>query len=256
MNTNTFNSKYEILASYTAPNPATVNYWADLSADGKGGILKYNNGEKWEHINEAHLNARLSDLHGEIDNTIDELRQIVENNTEKIQTIVNTNIPAINESLDTLNSSVDTINESISSINSNIDELQDEVNNLTPIKFTVNAATGTVLGKSVSELQRDITIDANCNIQGSVNNVTGFTEFSSIPEEQSGYYLALQFTPEEADTILINLVGGSRKGFVALDSDNILVIRLNSATHLIVVASKNGKTTTKVYNLENIAFGG
>lgn len=46
-----YNNKYDIIASTIQPNPATVKYWADLSANPSGGVLKYFNGETWELVN-------------------------------------------------------------------------------------------------------------------------------------------------------------------------------------------------------------
>lgn len=46
-----YNNKYDILASTIQPNPASVKYWADLSANPNGGDLKYFNGKQWLLVN-------------------------------------------------------------------------------------------------------------------------------------------------------------------------------------------------------------
>lgn len=46
-----YNNKYDILASTIQPNPASVKYWADLSSNANGGVLKYFNGTKWVLVN-------------------------------------------------------------------------------------------------------------------------------------------------------------------------------------------------------------
>ena len=46
-----YNNKYDILASTSQPNPASVKYWADLSSNPNGGDLKYFNGTKWVLVN-------------------------------------------------------------------------------------------------------------------------------------------------------------------------------------------------------------
>ena len=37
---NTYNNKYDILASTIKPNPASVKYWADLQSNPNGGGLR------------------------------------------------------------------------------------------------------------------------------------------------------------------------------------------------------------------------
>lgn len=46
-----YNNKYDILASTIQPSPASVKYWADLSSNPNGGVLKYFNGTKWVLVN-------------------------------------------------------------------------------------------------------------------------------------------------------------------------------------------------------------
>lgn len=52
--------------------------------------------------------------------------------------------------------------------------------------------------KKTSELQSDIKIDGN-KITGTLHHVEGFTDFSSIPDEQSGYYLVTKYVPIPED---------------------------------------------------------
>ena len=47
----------------------------------------------------------------------------------------------------------------------------------------------TLLGKQVSELVGDdLTVKADGSVTGTFHHVTGYTEFSSEPDEQEGYY--------------------------------------------------------------------
>ena len=49
---NIYNNRYDILASTIAPNPTSTKYWADLSSDPNGSLIKcYKNG-KWELVND------------------------------------------------------------------------------------------------------------------------------------------------------------------------------------------------------------
>ena len=45
------------------------------------------------------------------------------------------------------------------------------------------------LNRSISDMiENDITVDKDGNVKGTLKNVEGFTDFSSEPSEQSGYY--------------------------------------------------------------------
>lgn len=72
------------------------------------------------------------------------------------------------------------------------------------------SADATLFGKKVSDLQTNVAVGAD-SITGTLKNVTGYTEFSSKPAEQSGHYLALKFdvTPTDAVTT-VELVGGTK----------------------------------------------
>ena len=68
-------------------------------------------------------------------------------------------------------------------------------------------------------------------ISGTLNYVTGYTEFSEDVEEQSGNYLALKCTTQDAsDTITVELIGGSTGHPVTLDEDRNIVIRITNTT--------------------------
>ena len=92
------------------------------------------------------------------------------------------------------------------------------------------------------------------SITGTLNSVSGYTDFSSNPDEQSGHYLALKVsdTPK-ADKITVELVGGT-KGPVALDADRQIVLLIaNKYTQTVkVVATKGSKTTTETYTLTGL----
>ena len=90
-------------------------------------------------------------------------------------------------------------------------------------------------------------------IKGSLKYVTGYTGFSSKPEEQSGHYLTIHTSCEDADEITVELVGGY-KGPVKLDEDGLIVIRItNPKTQSVrIVATKGGQKNVKVLTLKNL----
>ena len=63
---NIYNNRYDILASTIAPNPTSTKYWADLSSDPNGGIIKYYKDGKWELVNdfEKFLDGKVDKVEG------------------------------------------------------------------------------------------------------------------------------------------------------------------------------------------------
>lgn len=96
----------------------------------------------------------------------------------------------------------------------------------------------------------------NDAISGTLKHVTGYTEFSSTAEEQTGNYLALKIdgVPEGATTT-VEVVGGT-KGPVTLDEDmNIVLLIKNKDTQSIKVVSKLGENSqTKTYSLTGLTL--
>lgn len=73
-----------------------------------------------------------------------------------------------------------------------------------------------LLGKKASDLQKNVFVD-DYKVFGTLKHVTGYTGFSGDKTEQEGYYVALHFALEGADSIKVNNV--------TLDSDGLHVIR-------------------------------
>lgn len=98
-----------------------------------------------------------------------------------------------------------------------------------------------LFGKTVTDLQENVVVGRN-DITGTLKYVTGYTGFSSKPEEQSGNYLVIRSEVPDAEdaTITVEVVGGT-KGPVTLDSDGIMVARIaNKQQKIRVVASLDG----------------
>lgn len=114
---------------------------------------------------------------------------------------------------------------------------------------TISAVADDVdlLGKDAGDLQEDVEI-ANDAITGTLKYVTEYTGFSSNVEEQSGNYLAIK-VEADADTITVELVGGTVGHPVTLDSDGMIVIRItNTTTQSITVVATKGNVS-ETYNL-------
>lgn len=113
-------------------------------------------------------------------------------------------------------------------------------------------------GKSAADLQSGITVNTD-SVAGTLLYVDGYTGFNaSEPLEQSGNFLALDFSATPTDSqVTVELVGGS-KGPVQLTypGDMFCVFRItNKDTQSIKVkAVKDGQTTEKVYSLTQLTL--
>ena len=123
--------------------------------------------------------------------------------------------------------------------------------------ITVDAnisATTDLLGKSVTNLQSGIVVGPD-SISGTLKYVTGYTGFSGDVSEQSGNYLAVHIASDEADSIKIELLGGTT-GEKTLDEDGLLILRITDAQSesLKVTAVKGTETATKIYSLAGLTL--
>ena len=93
-----------------------------------------------------------------------------------------------------------------------------------------------MFGKTVSELQSGVKLAGGefsgkeTTVEGTLNYVTGYTEFSpGNPVQQEGHYLALRFdTDDETDVITVELLGGTDGHPWELDSDRNVVFRITN----------------------------
>lgn len=106
-------------------------------------------------------------------------------------------------------------------------------------------------------MQEDVEI-GEFGVSGTLKYVTGYTGFSGDVSEQSGNYLVLHFEVEDEPTAVIKckLTKGKNPNFVTLDSDGILIVRLERADQeLVVEASLAGyKTVTKYIPIHGLVL--
>ena len=113
-----------------------------------------------------------------------------------------------------------------------------------------------LFGKTVTNLQDEVSVSGT-NISGTLHYVTGYTKFSSIPEEQQGNYLAIHCAVPGVDgvTIGVEVIGGS--GNVStLDADGLIVLLIkNTSQKVKVTASKSGlDSVSKTYSLTGLTL--
>lgn len=121
-----------------------------------------------------------------------------------------------------------------------VEELPDLVEPEDMVTITI-PTTGTFLGRTPSELG-SLTIEDNAVIVGSVIRQVGFTDFSSIADEQQGYYLLVDGIPADVIGRVDRTTG---KGKEVAITDGWLMVRLGGtadevATVTYIVFIKNG----------------
>lgn len=113
-------------------------------------------------------------------------------------------------------------------------------------------------GKSFDELQSGITISKSHKITGTLHYVTGYTGFSSLPEEQSGHYLVTHYKPipENADVMVYKTSGAV--GWKTLSKPDLtLVSRItDKTTQKLQVKYKLGAVESEIieYDLSGLTL--
>lgn len=111
-----------------------------------------------------------------------------------------------------------------------------------------------LFGKDAGDLQEDIAI-SNGAIAGTLKHVTDYTGFSSKVEEQSGNYIGLK-VEAEADSITVELVGGTLGHPVTLDEDGMIVLKIadTSTQSITVVATKGTVSETLSFSIAGLTL--
>lgn len=136
-------------------------------------------------------------------------------------------------------------------------EYVDKLPDLEDENPVIAPASGTVLGKDMTELGA-YTISSNGIVDGSFNMIEGWTEFSSIEDEQDGYYFAFDYKNWKGNSVqVMRLTGAGNK--VAFSGDGIMVVFLGAnesaartVTAINILAS-NGEVLTSM-RLGDVTF--
>lgn len=96
-----------------------------------------------------------------------------------------------------------------------------------------------LFGKHTDDLESDISVSGNV-IYGTSKYVTGYTDFSSDPEQQSGNYLAIK-VEGDADRVRVK-IDPSYAGldWRVLDADRTIVLRIHDNNQKVYVEKKTG----------------
>ena len=136
-------------------------------------------------------------------------------------------------------------------------EYVDKLPDLEDENPVIAPASGTVLSKDMTELGA-YTISSNGIVDGSFNMIEGWTEFSSIEDEQDGYYFAFDYKNWKGNSVqVMRLTGAGNK--VAFSGDGIMVVFLGAnesaartVTAINILAS-NGEVLTSM-RLGDVTF--
>lgn len=106
-----------------------------------------------------------------------------------------------------------------------------------------------LFGKTVTDLQTGVSVSGT-NVSGTLHYVTGYTDFSNIPEEQQGNYLAIHCAVPDVDGVTISVNGRT------LESDGIIVLIIkNKDNPVTITASKSGlDSVTKTYSISGLTL--
>lgn len=100
--------------------------------------------------------------------------------------------------------------------------------------LTLFPGSQTLLGKQVSELVGDdLTVKADGSVTGTFHHVTGYTEFSSEPDEQEGYYFAFHLT-KTGTKMTFKKNGSPTKQGITFDPDIIFRVTKDDTFEVLV----------------------
>lgn len=92
----------------------------------------------------------------------------------------------------------------------------------------------TLLGKQVSELVGDdLTVKADGSVTGTFHHVTGYTEFSSEPDEQEGYHFPFHLT-KTGTKMTFKKNGSPTKQGITFDPDIIFRVTKDDTFEVLV----------------------
>ena len=100
--------------------------------------------------------------------------------------------------------------------------------------LTLFPGSQTLLGKQVSELVGDdLTVKADGSVTGTFHHVTGYTDFSSEPDEQEGYYFPFHLT-KTGTKMTFKKNGSPTKQGITFDPDIIFRVTKDDIFEVLV----------------------
>lgn len=118
--------------------------------------------------------------------------------------------------------------------------------------MTLYSGGQSLLGKRVSSMAgNDLKVLSDGSVAGTLKKVTGFTGFSSIKEEQSGYYFPFKLTQSGTKmTLKKNGVAGEGKEDMSFDPE--IILRITERTDKWTVEVDGAPVVT--FNFKNVTW--
>lgn len=123
------------------------------------------------------------------------------------------------------------------------------------ISLSVDAMDGKTgcYGLTAEDLQDGIEVSGNA-ISGTLKYIEGFTGFSGDPAEQSGNFLALSLTSDDAEKIETKIINGDHDIYADCTDDRFCVYRIKDPSNqkIEVKLTKSEHTESRIYNLNGL----
>ena len=115
--------------------------------------------------------------------------------------------------------------------------------------LTLFPSSQTLLGKQVSELVGDdLKVKKDGSVVGTFHYVPDYTEFSSAPEEQSGYYFPFHLT-KTGSVMTFKKNGAPTKQDIPFDADIIFSVEENDTFEVLV-----DEQSAVIFNFKKATF--
>lgn len=125
--------------------------------------------------------------------------------------------------------------------------------NISADVMTVAEQTTTLLGKQVSELiSADTHVLADGSVVGTLNNVTGYTDFSSKVAEQSGHYFPFRLT-QTGTTMTLKKNGTAATNKKNIPFDPEIILRIDSPTTTFTIEVDDVEVVTLNFTQATLA---
>ena len=104
---------------------------------------------------------------------------------------------------------------------------------ISPELLTVPDAAQGFYGKNAGDMIQGVVVEADGKVQGTLLKVEGYTGFSDVPEEQSGYYFP--FVLNKKGTLMtFKKNGSSSKESIPWEADNVFRVEQDDTFEILV----------------------
>lgn len=110
-------------------------------------------------------------------------------------------------------------------------------------------------GKKVSDLQSGVTADRDGILHGTLHYVKNYTEFSGVPAEQNGNYLAMSINAAEDEEVKYESSTSGTGEKTMPKGDRVLVWKVQNSEATMTISITGGKKDRKrVYKASGLVL--